>query len=115
MIRIPAFRFGKAYESLDKAVLTHHVTGQPVAEVSQVTGSQIARDLGGMDAAARALRAIPVRDILAMYAKAADNFLNAKLPADDTDLSFDEYLTNLSATTGSPLVFCRRNAMKVHY
>ena len=53
MIRIPALRFGKPYTSLDKATLVHHVTGEPVAEVSQVTGSQIARDLGNMPRATR--------------------------------------------------------------
>ena len=115
MIQIPALRFGKPYTSLDKATLTHHVTGEPVAEVSQVTGSQIARDVGGMERAHKELRAIPVRDILGMYKKAADYFVNATLPCGDAELSFDDYVRNLSATTGSPMVFCKRNALKVHY
>jgi acyl-CoA reductase-like NAD-dependent aldehyde dehydrogenase len=115
MIRIPALRFGKEYTSLDKAQLVHHVTGEPVAEVSQVTGSQIARDLGQMDMARQILSEIPMADILGMYKKAADYFANAKLPCGDTELDFDGYVRNLSATTGSPMVFCRRNALKVHY
>ncbi len=115
MIQIPALRFGKPYTSLDKATLLHHVTGEPVAEVSQVTGSQIARDVGGMERAHKELRAIPVRDLLAMYKKAADHFVNATLPCGDAELSFDDYVRNLSATTGSPMVFCKRNALKVHY
>ena len=115
MIQIPALRFGKPYTSLDKATLIHHATGEPVAEVSQVTGSQIARDIGGMERAHRELRAIPIRDILAMYKKAADHFVDATLPCGDAELSFDDYVRNLSATTGSPMVFCKRNALKVHY
>lgn len=115
MIRIPALRFGKEYTSLDKAQLVHHVTGEPVAEVSQVTGSQIARDLGQMDRARQILADIPMADILGMYKKAADYFANAKLQCGDTELDFDGYVRNLSATTGSPMVFCRRNALKVHY
>ena len=115
MITIPALRFGKQYTSLDKAVLVHHVTGDPVAEVSQVTGSQISRDLGQMDAARAMLSEIPIADILAMYKKAADYFVNATLPCGDTELDFEGYVRNLSATTGSPMVFCRRNALKVHY
>lgn len=115
MIRIPALRFGKEYTSLDKAQLVHHVTGEPVAEVSQVTGSQIARDLGQMDQARKIIAAIPMAEILGMYKKAADYFVNAKLPCGDTELDFDGYVRNLSATTGSPMVFCRRNALKVHY
>ena len=115
MIQIPALRFGKSYTSLDKATLIHHVTGEPVAEVSQVTGSMIARDLGTVSRARKDLAAIPVRDLIGMYKKAADYFANATLPCGDADLSFDDYVRNLSATTGSPMVFCRRNAMKVHY
>ncbi|HVL13357.1 MAG TPA: aldehyde dehydrogenase family protein [Gemmata sp.] len=115
MIHIPALRFGKPYTSMEKATLVHHVTGEPVAEVSQVTGSQISRDLGQIERAHKELRRIPVRDILAMYKKAADYFLNASLPCGDAELTFDQYVRNLSATTGSPVVFCDRNARKVHY
>jgi acyl-CoA reductase-like NAD-dependent aldehyde dehydrogenase len=115
MIHIPALRFGKPYTSLEKATLIHHVTGEPVAEVSQVTGSMIARDLGTMDRARKQLAAIPVRDLLGMYKKAADFFLHAALPCGDTELTFDQYIRNLSSTTGSPIVFCDRNARKVHY
>ncbi len=114
-IQIPALRFGKPYTSLEKATLVHHVTGEPVAEVSQVTGSQIARDLGSMDRIHQELRRIPIRDLLAIYKKAADLFVNGTLPCGNVELTFDDYVRNLSATTGSPMVFCRRNALKVHY
>jgi acyl-CoA reductase-like NAD-dependent aldehyde dehydrogenase len=115
MIQIPALRFGKPYTSMEKATLVHHVTGEPIAEVSQVTGSQISRDLGTMERAHKELARIPVRDILAMYKKAADYFLNSALPCGNVELTFDDYVRNLSATTGSPMVFCRRNALKVQY
>ncbi len=115
MIQIPALRFGKEYKSLDKAQLIHHVTGEPVAEVSQVTGSQISRDVGLTPRLHKELMAIPVRDLLAIYKKAADHFVNSALPCGDTELTFDDYVRNLSATTGSPMVFCRRNALKVQY
>ena len=115
MIQIPALRFGKPYTSLEKATLIHHVTGEPVAEVSQVTGSQIARDLGTMERTHKELMAIPIRDILAIYKKAADYFVNGTVPCGNVELTFDDYVRNLSATTGSPMVFCRRNALKVHY
>jgi acyl-CoA reductase-like NAD-dependent aldehyde dehydrogenase len=86
-----------------------------VAEVSQVTGSQIARDIAGVKRAKQELTAIPVRDLLGMYAQAADHFQNASLPCGDAELTFDQYVEKLSATTGSPQVFCRRNALKVQY
>ena len=58
MIRIPSLRLGKPYESLSKTTLVHHVTGEPVAEVSQVTGSQIMRDISQM-ANARKRKCLP--------------------------------------------------------
>jgi acyl-CoA reductase-like NAD-dependent aldehyde dehydrogenase len=115
MIRIPALRFGKPYQSLEKAELIHHVTGEPVAEVSQVTGSQISRDIGLTERLHKELAAMPIRDILAIYKKAAAHFKDSVLPCGDAELSFDDYVKNLSATTGSPMVFCKRNALKVHY
>jgi acyl-CoA reductase-like NAD-dependent aldehyde dehydrogenase len=115
MLHIPALRLGKPYTSLQKTTLVHHATGEPVAEVSQVSGSMIARDLARGPSARHDLAASPVKDLFAIYRKAADLFTSASLPCGDAELSFDEYLRNLSATTGSPLVFCRRNAEKVAY
>src|SRR5215471_5340506 len=87
MIRIPSLRFGKPYTSLDKATLVHHVTGEPVAEVSQVTGSMIARDLGRAESLRKELAEIPIRDILGIYRKAADYFTNGSLPCGETEQS----------------------------
>jgi acyl-CoA reductase-like NAD-dependent aldehyde dehydrogenase len=115
MIQLPALRLGKPYTSLDKATLIHHATGEPVAEVSQVTGSMIARDLSRGSAIRKELAAIPIRDLIAMYRKAGEYFTSTSLPCGDIEQSFDDYLRSLSATTGSPLVFCRRNAEKVAY
>src|SRR5215204_1362860 len=68
MIHIPALRLGKPYVSLEKTTLIHHATGEPAAEVSQVNGSMIARDIARMAAAKRELAAVPARDLVALYA-----------------------------------------------
>src|SRR5258708_30007927 len=115
MIHIPALRLGKPYTSLEKTTLVHHVTGEPVAQVSQVTGSLIGRDLGRMSAVRKELAAIPFRDLVAIYARAADAFAKDTLPVGEQQQSFDDYIRCLSSTTGSPMVFCRRNAGKVEY
>src|SRR5262249_8064090 len=44
-----------------------------------------------------------------------DYFLTGTLPCGDTEQSFDDYLRCLSATTGSPVVLCRRNAERVGF
>jgi acyl-CoA reductase-like NAD-dependent aldehyde dehydrogenase len=115
MLHIPALRLGKPYQSLEKTALVHHATGEPVAEVSQVTGSMIARDLGRMAAVRKELAAVPARDLFAMYAKAADLFTGGALPCGDREQTFDDYIRCLSGTTGSPMALCRRNAEKVAY
>jgi acyl-CoA reductase-like NAD-dependent aldehyde dehydrogenase len=115
MLHIPALRLGKPYTSLEKAILVHHVTGKPVAEVSQVNGGLIARDLNKVIAARRELQAIPMHSLLEMCREAADHFISGTLACGESAQSFDDYARSVSATTGSPLVFCRRNAAKVEY
>jgi acyl-CoA reductase-like NAD-dependent aldehyde dehydrogenase len=115
MLRIPALRLGEPYNSLDKTSLVHHVTGEPVAEVSQVNGGLIARDLNKVAAARRELQAIPVATLLEMCREAADQFVSGTLPCGDAAQTFDDYVRSVSATTGSPMVFCRRNAAKVEH
>jgi acyl-CoA reductase-like NAD-dependent aldehyde dehydrogenase len=115
MLHVPALRLGKPYTSLDKATLVHHVTGATVAEVSQVNGGLIARDLNKLTAARRELQAIPIETLLDMCRSAADHFIGGTLPCGDAAQTFDDYVRCVSATTGSPIVFCRRNAAKVEY
>jgi len=115
MINIPALRLGKPYTSNEPVEIIHHATGEPMARISQVGGFLIAKDLYQLASARKELAAIPAADIIDMYAKAADLFLNGTLPIGDGVQTFDDYLRSMSGTTGSPMVFCRRNAMKVHY
>ncbi len=116
MLHIPALRLGKPYITLEpKTTLVHHATGEPVAEVSQLSSIAINRDLSKMPQAKKELAKIPVKDLIAMYAKAADYFANGTLPIGDQQQTFDDYIRCLSSTTGSPMVFCRRNAGKVEY
>ena len=115
MLHIPALRLGKPYVSLEKATLVHHATGEPVAEVSQLSSVAINRDLSRMKQARQELARIPVRDLIGMYQKAADVFANGTVTVGDQEQSFDDYIRCLSSTTGSPMVFCRRNAGKVEY
>ena len=115
MLHIPALRLGKPYVSLEKATLVHHATGEPVAEVSQLSSVAINRDLSRMKQARQELAKVPVRDLIGMYQKAADVFAKGTVTVGDQEQSFDDYIRGLSATTGSPMVFCRRNAGKVEY
>jgi hypothetical protein len=115
MIDIPILRHGKPYFSVEKTTLVHHATGEPVATVSQANSGLIVRDIHRMDD--RVLEAIPVADLLGICRRAAHIFMHDPLPLGDPAgprQSFDEYVRQLSATTGMPHSFCRNNAGKVH-
>lgn len=112
MLHIPILRHGKPYKSVDAITLVHHATGEPVATVSQANPGLVSRDLSRMDDAI--LESIPARDLLALCRKAAALFMSAELPLGESSQSFDDYVRQLSATTGMPEALCRNNAAKIH-
>ena len=64
-MHLQALRFGKSYESLERETLVHFLTGETVAEVSQVGGAMVGRDLAKSAKAARAaLMAMDPEDVV---------------------------------------------------
>lgn len=112
MLHIPILRNGKTYESMDKVTIVDHASGDPVAQVSMANSGLIVRDVDRMDD--RCLERFSMSELLGMCRKAADIYLNEKLPVGDTKQSFDDYIAILSATTGMPVKHCRTNAQKIH-
>ena len=111
MLHIPILRHGKPYESIDKIEILHHATGEPVARVSQANPGLIARDVGRMDY--DVLESFSMRELLAMCRRAGELFMSAELPVGDAGQSFEDYVRDLSATTGMPYAYCRSNAEKI--
>jgi len=97
------------------AYAPHHATGQPFVEISQANVGLISRDLLAQDEMRASLLAIPARRLMAMCAEAADIFLQDELPVGaDGDLQGPEdYVRQLSATTGMPFAMGRRNMARV--
>lgn len=112
MIHIPILRHGRPYESIEKVSLRHHATGAVVAEVSQANSGLVARDIQRWDDTV--LESFTVAELTAISRRAADMFLNATLPLGDARQSFDDYVKQLSDTTGMPVTYCRNNAGKIH-
>ncbi len=112
MLHIPILRHGKPYESVEKIEIVHHATGEPVAAVSQANSGLITRDIARMDP--RALERLTIAELMAVSRKAAGLFLSAELPLGDARQTFDDYIRQLSATTGMPQALCRANAQKIH-
>ncbi|MEZ5317547.1 MAG: aldehyde dehydrogenase family protein [Vicinamibacterales bacterium] len=116
MLHIPLLRRGRPYRSLDVVHAPHHATGRPFVEVSQANVGLIRRDLLAQDAMRATLVAIPTERLMAMVHDAADVFLHDALPvgpANDDVQRPDDYVEQLSATTGMPYAMVRRNMARV--
>ncbi|MEX2660359.1 MAG: aldehyde dehydrogenase family protein [Vicinamibacterales bacterium] len=115
MIHIPILRHGVPYKSLDVIRIPHHRTKETFAEMSQANGGIIRRDLRDeiqMEARA-ALAKIPYDRLLEICMRTADHFLNATLPLGDGEQTPDDYVQQLSATTGMPYALVRKNMAKI--
>lgn len=115
MIHLPVLRRGVPYRSLDVIRVPHHRTREPFVEISQANAGLIRRDLREelQAEARRALAEVPFERLLEICRNAADHFLNDRLPLGDADQSPDEFVRQLSATTGMPFVLVRRNMSKI--
>jgi acyl-CoA reductase-like NAD-dependent aldehyde dehydrogenase len=115
MIHLPILRHGVPYRSLDVVRVPHHRTREPFVEISQANGGLIRRDLREevQTQARRALAGLPFDRLIEICSAAADRFLNDRLPLGDTDQSPEDYVLQVSATTGMPHVLVRRNMSKI--
>ena len=111
MQHIPILRHGRPYTSVETIEIVHHATGEPVATISQANSGLIARDIHRMDR--NVLDAIPIVDLIAMSRKAGSIFINGVVPCGDASQTFEDYIRQLSATTGMPTSYCRANARKI--
>lgn len=119
MIHLPLLRAGRPYTSLDQLTLRDLRTQQPIAKVSQAHPGLVARDLAVINRARAALAAVPTAERLAMGRRAAQLFAEASLPAGgaggdgDALQGPEDYLSQLSSTTGMPLALGRRNIKRL--
>jgi hypothetical protein len=101
MVHIPLIRRGRSYRSIDVVTIAHHATGEPFAEISQANVGLIRRDLLSQDAMRAALTPLSVEQLIAMTKQAAQHFQHDTLPLGDSVQSPDDYVLQLSATTGA--------------
>jgi acyl-CoA reductase-like NAD-dependent aldehyde dehydrogenase len=113
MIHIPILRQGEPYTSLDVARLPHHRTREPFVEISQANSGLIRRDLRDQKTAREKLAALSTQELVDICARAAEHFAEDTLPLGDSAQSPDDYVQQVSATTGMPYVLVRRNMAKI--
>jgi acyl-CoA reductase-like NAD-dependent aldehyde dehydrogenase len=114
MLHIPILRHGKQYKSLDVVRIPHHRTREQFVEISQANPGLIRRDLLNQNAARQALAELGSAELLRVCGRAADLFLNDALAIGEDVQSPQDYVEQVSATTGLPYVLARRNMQKIH-
>ncbi len=113
MLSIPILRHGNPYTSLDLARVPHHQTREIFVEVSQANAGLIRRDLGRQDIAVSSLKRFSTRELVNICSRAAEHFTNDSLSLGDSTQTPEEYVKQVSATTGLPYVLARRNMLKI--
>ncbi len=113
MIHIPILRHGKPYKSLDVSTARHYRSKEPFVEISQANPGLIRRDLRDQKTAREKLANFSTAELIEICRKAADIFLNASLPVGDHYQSPEDYVRQVSSTTGMPHVLARRNMLKI--
>jgi acyl-CoA reductase-like NAD-dependent aldehyde dehydrogenase len=113
MLHIPILRQGSPYKSLDVARVPHHRTREIFVEVSQANAGLIRRDLGRQEIARTILSKFSTRDLVDICSRAAEHFTNDSLPIGDDAQTPEDYVRQVSATTGLPYVLARRNMSKI--
>jgi hypothetical protein len=114
VVHIPLLRRGRPYRSLDTVRTPHYRTGEPFVEISQANVGLIRRDLLDQEMARALLAGFTTQELFRMCARAADLFAASPLPLGDSTQSPEDYVRQVSATTGLPHVMVRRNMHKIH-
>src|SRR5262245_10777336 len=113
MMHIPILRQGNAYRSLDVSRVAHHQTRDVFVEVSQANAGLIRRDLSHQDIAVNSLNRFSTRELVSICSRAVDIFTSDSLPLGDDTQSAEDYVHQVSATTGLPYAFARKNMLKI--
>lgn len=117
MLHLPILRWGVPYKSVNQVVTPHFRTRQPFVSMSQANVGLIRRDMLKQAEARALLTSMPAADLVTMANRAAEYFMNDTLPLDPesgTTQTPQQYVEQVSATTGMPFSNVRRNMNKVH-
>ena len=111
-MHLKALRLGKPYESIERETLVHFLTGETIAEVSQVGGAMVGRDLQKSGQARAALLALDPEDVVERLQTAGNLYAHGTLTVGDQPQTPDDFVRHQSATTGLPESLCRANMQK---
>lgn len=115
MLHVPILRQGRPYRSIDVSRTAHYRTGEEFVELSQANGGLIRRDLLDQRTPKAELSAFTIDELIQISKSAAAHFAEDNLPLGDTVQSPQDYVEQLSATTGLPHVMARKNMEKIRF
>ncbi len=113
MFHIPLLRQGSPYKSLDVARAVHHRTREPFVEVSQANAGLIRRDLLRQETFRAKLSQLSTHELIDICTRAAGHFTGDSLPLGEAEQTPEDYVGQVSATTGLPFVLVRKNMLKI--
>src|ERR1039457_1168699 len=113
LLHVPILRSGEPYRSLDVARTPHYRTRDPFVEMSLANTGLIRRDLRHQQEAKAILAGFGAQELYAISSRAAVLFAESSLPLGDSAQSPEDYVQQVSATTGLPNVMVRRNMQKI--
>jgi hypothetical protein len=115
MLHLPILRAGRPYRSVQSIPVPHFRTKETFLELSEANAGLVRRDLldDRQEAMRASLDAFSTIELVELCARAADAFVNDTLPVGDEAQTPDDYVHQLSATTGLPHVLVRRNMEKI--
>ena len=113
MLHVPILRGGIPYTSLEAIRTPHYRTREPFVQISQANVGLIRRDLRNQQEARAILAGFSAKELFGMCSHAAKLFAESSLPLGDSTQSAEDYVRQVSATTGLPNVMVRRNMQKI--
>lgn len=112
MLEIPVIRWGKPYNSMEKAPVIHFETGEELAQMDQANGGIIKMDMRKAAKAREILLDFTIDDLCEKAAEAGKLFMEAELPLGNGTQTPEDFCSIQSATTGLPVHMCAGNMKK---
>ncbi|MBT5017714.1 aldehyde dehydrogenase family protein [Planctomicrobium sp.] len=112
MLEIPVIRWGKPYNSMEKAPVIHFETGEELAQMDQANGGLIKMDMRKAAKAREALLKFSIDELCEKAAVAGKLFMEAELPLGNGTQTPEDFCNIQSATTGLPVHMCAGNMKK---
>src|SRR5262249_33739040 len=113
MLHIPILRGGRPYRSIDTVRTVHHRTREPFVALSIPKNGLSRRDPRNQSENRQILGRFSSKELFDMCKRAAALFGEGTLPLGDTPQTADDYVRQVSATTGLPNIMVRRNMAKI--